>query len=406
MDYRSLFVYLDSYLAKTESLWRYQPFQHMTQSDDSSRYPWRDEYLLLSDFLNSISDHDIVSHRQQSGDDWLHTLLPELIDVRHAARFPISSKVDDSYSIEQQVQGLINGIPGRKAAQLDAMVNAVVRRVTKAEQWLEWCSGKGYLGRLLASHTKKKVVSFEYQATLCDAGRAFAKQHLLPITFVQGDALLPSAKKAIHPSSHALALHACGDLHIKLIQYGTELNLPALTVAPCCYHLIQSDRFMPISDAYQRAQVKLTREELRIPLQQTVTGGERVKRHRKLEMMYRIGVDMIFRKQCGDQEYTPLPSIKKSMLAEGFEHFVRWAADYHSRAIGECDFNDYISQAEKKFYQMERISLVQQQFYPILEAWIVLDKVLYLQEYGYDVSVEQFCSSIVTPRNLLIHAQL
>jgi hypothetical protein len=55
---------------------------------------------------------------------------------------------------------------------------------------------------------------------------------------------------------------------------------------------------------------------------------------------------------------------------------------------------------------MEKLALVQQAFFPLIEAWIILDKVIYLEEQGYHVTVMRFCDKSVTPRNILIHAEL
>jgi hypothetical protein len=407
MDYHALFVQLDSFLVQHQAVWRYQPFKHMTDSLTSD-YPWQDKFSPLSCFLDSISNNDIEQLRANShlASQLLDPFFPQLVEVRQAITFAASHN-ESGFRMNQLAPDYTNGIPGRKQAQLEAMVNAVVSMKTNGLQWLEWCAGKGYLGRILASLTEKKVVSFEYQESLCEAGKNFAKQHLLPITFVQGDAFLPSSKLAIEADAHALALHACGDLHVRLIEYGVALKLPAITVAPCCYHLIQSDRYVPMSEAYLcGAQINLTKEELRIPLQETVTGGERVKRHRQLEMIYRLGVDLIFREQFADRGYTPVPSVKKSLLANGFKHFANWAAQRQGRELDELDWDNYYVRAENKFYQMEKITLVQQQFYSILETWIVLDKVFYLQQHGYHVRVEPFCEKSVTPRNLLIHGWL
>ncbi|MBW7436181.1 hypothetical protein, partial [Escherichia coli] len=53
----------------------------------------------------------------------------------------------------------------------------------------------------------------------------------------------------------------------------------------------------------------------------------------------------------------------------------------------------------------EKLSLVQQGFRRLLEMWLVCDKALFLEEQGYQVSVNEFCPREVTPRNLLIHAK-
>jgi hypothetical protein len=407
MDYRSLFLRIDSFLAQNEAFWRYQPFIHVTASPETD-FPWQGQCPPLSDFLDSLSMPDIEklrSDNQRAIQD-VALYFPGLSDVVRDSTFPLV-RSPANWRFDHLPLDFRRGIPGRKLEQIEAMVKAVTATESKGTQWLEWCAGKGYLGRLLAQTTKKHVVSFEYQSDLCQAGADFAQAHGLAMSFIQGDVLRPSTKQAMPPQSHALALHACGDLHVKLIQYGTELKLPALSIVPCCYHLIQSDRYIAMSAEGRQAQLQLSQAELRIPLQETVTGGQRVKRHRQLEMIYRLGVDLIYRHQFGDHDYKPLPSIKKSMLANGFGDFLDWAAAYHQRRIeDDIDVPTYYAQAERKFHQMEKIALVQQQFYSLLEAWIVLDKVLFLQQKGYQVHVEQFCAKPITPRNLLIQARL
>lgn len=406
MDYRNLFNRIDVFLTKNEAFWRYQPFIHVTMAPEMD-FPWHGQCQPLDDFLNTLSMAEVEELRSDSGraTQDLAIFFPDLSEISRESVFPMShSQVN--LKLDQLPPDFSRGIPGRKLEQIEAMVNAVTATESKGAQWLEWCAGKGYLGRILAQTTKKDVVSFEYQASLCKAGADFAQQHGLPMTFIEGDVFLPTTKQAMARHSHALALHACGDLHVKLIQYGTELKLPALSIVPCCYHLIQSDRYLALSPEGRQAQLQLSQAELRIPLQETVTGGQRVKRHRQLEMIYRFGVDLIFRHQYGDDDYKPLPSIKKSMLANGFGHFLNWAAAYHQRRIGDIDVSAYLAQAQQKFHHMEKIALVQQQFYSLLEAWIVLDKVLFLQQHGYQVRVEQFCAKQITPRNLLIQAWL
>ncbi|MGR5470555.1 methyltransferase, partial [Vibrio astriarenae] len=93
------------------------------------------------------------------------------------------------------------------------------------------------------------------------------------MTFIQGDAFDAKAKAVFKPTQHAVALHACGDLHVRLMQYGCERGVAAMTISPCCYHLIQEAQYQPLSELGKASSLTLSKQELRIPLQQTVTGG-------------------------------------------------------------------------------------------------------------------------------------
>ena len=67
------------------------------------------------------------------------------------------------------------------------------------------------------------------------------------------------------------------------------------------------------------------------------------------------------------------------------------------------NFGLYLEQGEALFWEMEKLSLVQQVFRRPLEIWLALDRAIYLQEQGYEASIEEFCERSITPRNLLIH---
>ena len=69
------------------------------------------------------------------------------------------------------------------------------------------------------------------------------------------------------------------------------------------------------------------------------------------------------------------------------------------------DFDNWLQQGEQRFAITERMELVRQLFRRPLELWLVLDRVCYLEEFGYDVSLGTFCEKRMTPRNLLIHAE-
>lgn len=207
-------------------------------------------------------------------------------------------------------------------------------------------------------------------------------------------------------STHAVALHACGDLHVKMLHYATSSHAAAISFSPCCYHLIRDNEYHAMSKVAAQSDLQLTRRELRLPLQETVTGGERVRRQRQQEMVYRLGFDALV-SQVGHQAgYIPIPSIQKSKLNQGFAEFCQWAAQEKNIAMDftHVDLAHFESLGYQRFWQMERISLVQDGFRRLLELWLVLDKALYLQEQGYQVRVSEFCDRKATPRNLVVNA--
>ena len=122
-------------------------------------------------------------------------------------------------------------------------------------------------------------------------------------------------------------------------------------------------------------------------------------------MSFRLGFDNLLRDKLGFEEYVAVPSIKKSELSKGFEYFCKWAAEKKNIDLPEIDFTYWQDTGIKRFWHMERMSLIQQVFYRPLEVWLALDKAIFLQEKGYKVSLGEFCEREVTPRNILIHAE-
>ncbi|MGI9894079.1 methyltransferase [Vibrio natriegens] len=391
------FQFINDCLIDNQSLWRFDPFQ----SSIHPVLPWQEQYPDLCQWLASLSPLEIERLKAK----------PEEALAEISAYLPVLKLLSEHTHLETVPlkgldldRGLDSGVPGRKLEQIVAMGEAAIQS-HYGEEWLEWCSGKGYLGRILTTQTDQPVTSFEYQQSLCDSGQSAANEHQWKMTFIQGDAFDAKAKAVFKPTQHAVALHACGDLHIRLLQYGCEAGVSAMTISPCCYHLIQGEMYQPLSEIAQHSTLVLSKQELRIPLQQTVTGGERVRRHRQQEMIFRLGFDLITRQLLGIEEYQPVPSIRKSQLSEGFEALCLWAAEQKAIDISQSiDFNKFETLAEQRFWHMERMSLVQLVFQRPLELWLALDKVLYLEQRGYRASLSEFCAKTVTPRNILICA--
>ncbi|KAA8670165.1 methyltransferase [Vibrio gigantis] len=392
----SRFKTLDSFLLEHQVYWRSEPF-HLCQTQQQ---PWFDVNRALVDWLDNLSIENIQILKEQP-----HVLvkeligfLPELEEANQSIQFTTTALKGLTLP-----RGTEDGIPGRKLQQIVSMGEASLEH-HHGKEWLEWCSGKGFLGRILSQQSKQKVTSFEWQQSLCESGQKIADAQRLEMTFVQGDAFSEGADEVFNPNQHAVALHACGDLHVELVKKSVSHGLPAVTISPCCYHLIREENYQAMSSVAKASALTLSKSDLRIPLQETVTGGERVKRHRQLEMSYRLGFSQLLRAELNIDEYIPVPSIKKSELSEGFESFCHWASEVKEITLGsDIDFESYFAQGEKLFWEMEKLSLVQQVFRRPLEIWLALDRALYLQEQGYEASIEEFCERSVTPRNLLIH---
>lgn len=295
------------------------------------------------------------------------------------------------------------GIPGRKWQQVQALA-----AVLPAEQQpvLEWCAGKGYLGRLLAQVDGRDVVSLEWQETLCRAGQSAADEASLPVRFVQADALADSSVGWLPTNGQVVALHACGDLHTTLMRHWVASDSQRLTLSPCCYHLIGSDGYLPLSKRAAASRLRLAKLDLQLPLREVVTGGRGAGRKRHIEVLWRLAFDEWQREERGCDQYLPLPAFPKSLLAGSFADFVVWAAQTKGLAPpSSLNEAHWLQCGQARLSLVRRMELVSHLFRRPLEVWLLLDRALYLAEHGARVRIGTFCDWSVTPRNLVIDAQ-
>ncbi|UTV28658.1 methyltransferase [Photobacterium atrarenae] len=395
--YSPRFHRLDKLLTDNRAFWQFMPFA-------ATDLIWQSSHPGLCDWLNGLSDEAIAAFLHD-GEALALALSPWLPAAPELYRLSQLEALQPSGDASEPAwpQGLDVGIPGRKWQQITAF-----NRATPALQLpiLEWCAGKGHLGRVLAVSHQMPVVSLEWQQTLCEEGDVAARRLQLPIRFVHADAFEPASAEHVLARQHAVALHACGDLHVALLQRVTERRGKAVTISPCCYHLIRESHYQPLSRVGQQSQLQLSKHDLRLPLQETVTAGQRVRRQRRTEVSFRLGFDSLQRFVRGSDTYLPVPNVQKAQLNAGFASFCRWAAEKKQLELPSAiDFEHWLQQGEQRFARVERMELVRQLFRRPLELWLIEDRVGYLEERGYQVSVGAFCDKPVTPRNILIHAE-
>lgn len=293
-------------------------------------------------------------------------------------------------------------IPGRKWDQIEAFARAIgpVQRPL-----LEWCGGKGHLGRLLAVQWQQPVTTLEHDATLCAAGEQLAQRAHVEQRFVTADALDASAATRL-PGHHAVALHACGELHRTLVRQAVAARLPAFDIAPCCYHLLfgKREQYQPFTPL---ATLSLNADELRLSVTETVTSSRRVVSQRDQETAWKLGFDQLQRHLMGDDRYHPIKPVEKAWLPAGFEGFCRILAEREGLEItGPIDWSHFEEMGWQRRGEVMRLNLLRYALRRPLELWLVLDMVCYLEEAGYRVTFGTFCERNVTPRNLLISARL
>ena len=390
------FAALDRLLTRYRPFWQCQPFHWRDNC-------WRESTPALAACLDRLTTEQVFALETDPAalPALLKPWFPELDALAELCELPRHQE-----PLASVPDGLGNYIPGRKWQQLRHFAAAMpgVRGPV-----LEWCAGKGHLGRLLAFQSGQPVLSLEWQAELCEAGQRLATRARVPMRFVQGDAFSAAAQELVQPQQHAVALHACGELHMRLLQVAAQRHTQALSISPCCYHLISGASYQPMSEAARASALRLTTQDLRMTVQETVTAGERERRLRNIELTWRLGFDLLQRQLRGVDGYLPVPNLQKRWLSGSFVEFARWALAVKGLSLPPEMTLAQVAHFEQagaaRLPVVARMELVRHLFRRPLELWLVLDRALFLQEQGYRVALGEFCPRHLTPRNILIHAE-
>lgn len=384
---------LDQFLTEHRAFWQLQPFHHR-------KMPWTGQLADLSSWLEALDDQqfDQLSNEPAALASALSPWLPRASDALPLTAFRELSSVDLNWDPGWSWQ-----IPGRKWEQILAFTRHVPRVQSPL---LEWCAGKGHLGRLLAQVRDQPVTGLEIDPALCQAGEALAIRSASQARLLPQDVLAPEASKHLGPETHAVALHACGDLHGRLLELAPARSVQALSISPCCYHRTSADRYVPFSRSCSHSALTLSRQDLALAVQETVTAGRRVRTLRDIEIAWRLGFDELQREVRGEDRYLPVPSVAKAVLGGDFAGFCGWAAAAKGVELPrDLNFERFEQAGYERARRTRRIELVIQLFRRPLETWLVLDRALYLEEQGYAVEVGTFCPRHLTPRNLMIRAR-
>ncbi len=385
---------LDTFLSEHQALWRPRPF---TQR----QLPWETAHPGLAAWLRQRTLEDAEnSHNHPEQLDApapFPALAAEATTLGAVGELPIQAITPAAHRLNVDV-------PGRKWQQIEAFA-ACLRFTDTPRHWLDWCSGKGHLGRRLLQ-ADQQLTCLEYDPALVSSGQALSQHHNLPALHRQQDVLADDAAQHLGADLTPVALHACGDLHVRLLQLANAAGCRQLAVAPCCYNRIHASHYQALSVAGQNSTLRLSLDDLALPLSETVTAGARVRRQRDSSMARRLGFDLLQRQLRGCDDYLPTPSLPSAWLEKPFADYCRdLAALKNLSTVGAQDWPALEAAGWQRLAEVRNLELLRGLFRRPLELWLLLDRALFLESQGYVVRLGTFCKATLTPRNLLLLAE-
>lgn len=380
---------LDAQLHCAHDLWHPQPFREM-------RPAWCADYPNLLAELLALDEAtaEALNNDGRAALAFLARYFPPAADLATLSEMPIcqaGTKIDHGWRWAWE-------IPGRKQQQIEAFAAAAHPARLPV---LDWCAGKGHLGRLLALQWQVAVTSLEIDPLLCEAGAQLAARSQVNQKFACKNVL--TATDSISSAQQAVALHACGDLHRRLIQGGAAAGVAQLDIAPCCYYRGIAAVYQPLSGALQ---TRVTRDDARLAVTETVTASARLRRQRDKEMAWKLGFDSWRREITGESGYRSFKPVPAAWFRGDFPSFIILMAQRENRVVPyRSSLAGFESLGWQRQREVMRLSVVRHAFRRPLEVLLVQDLGLYLEARGYEVIIGRFCERQLTPRNLLISAR-
>lgn len=395
---RERFLALDAFLSAQQSIWREKPFV-------KQRLDWEADFPELSSWLRArnladakaCDENPYLVAAPQPFASW--ALQAELLS--QMGRFSHPALIERPLRMR-------SGIAERKWQQIDAFARSVHggagQLLTDTTHWLDWCAGKGHLGRYLA-WPNANLQCLEFDPELISSGQVISQKHLAHAQHTLCDVMSCESAEPLQQTGVVVALHACGDLHTHLVRQVSQQGAAALALAPCCYNRTQTESYQALSSLGQASQLQFDREDLSLPLMATVTATARERRMRDQSMAWRLAFDLLQRELRGIDEYLSTPPLSAAWFNQSF---AQWCCDL-AELKGLSDLPEQNWPALEltgwqRLAEVRNLELVRGVFRRPLELWLVLDQALLLQEQGFSVEVGEFCPLELTPRNLLLLA--
>ncbi|MBB6520465.1 methyltransferase [Pseudoteredinibacter isoporae] len=396
-QYKDLFANLCADLQVQKEYWQSNAFRE-------PELAWRDHLPKLHTALLALDDGQLAEMESDNAilGKFIQRYLPGFKALLSAADCVPSLSLSLP-EVPHEMRFFANHIPGRKWQQIQYFSAHMEGR---GERFVDWCCGKGHLGRYIARSRSAEVLGLEWDPVLVEEGRAMSlslKAGAMDLKCC--DVLSSESTQHLTGKDHVLALHACGDLHRELLNAAVAESMQAVSIAPCCYQKIRAEKHRFLSRLGQEQVLELRRQDLHTIVQETVTAPGAVRRRRIQLQQWRLGFDVLQRQLRGIDEYLSTPSLPQSALKLGFAGFCRLLAERRELPLtDEPDWDYFEKQGEQRFAEARRLDLLRLAYRRILEITVLLDQMLFLQEQSFQVELVEFCPKELSPRNLLINA--
>ncbi|MCP4499597.1 MAG: methyltransferase [Deltaproteobacteria bacterium] len=396
------------FLAKTSFLWSPRPFREEVS--------WPDAFEDVAHWCLNLDDYELEAAEKELSLVSQKALPTALKEWRKEVERLVSLPSLGQLVAQHRQKEFFRGVKARKQHQIQSFMAALHPKLGNEhpQRILDWCAGKAHLSRSFAASKGAidlpvDVLAFEIQPQLVKNATESAEKEALFFRGECQDVLQEFSDEAQLADAcrgrHLFALHGCGALSCRALDAAVHFELKSVHVAGCCFHKFHA-RYLPRTELGKRAGLVLEAGDLHLPATDETVADPAKKAHRRRAMLYRAAFDELLREVAGQKKYTSTPALPRRAFADGFPLFVKILNERCVQKLpnnlSSATLKYALDEGEKRMARARRLGVVRGVFRRLIEVWIALDRGVSLQESGFDVEVGTFCSSAITPRNVMI----
>lgn len=267
--------------------------------------------------------------------------------------------------------------------------------------------GVGLMAQVISSELKLKVTSIDREKDFQQSGVSRQEKYLKSddhITYLNFD-LAKNKDDFYHlidETKMTLGLHTCGPLSVFQIDASIN-NKAACLNFPCCYHKLTCDD-VNISSLAKRTPLKLNSYALTLAARAHQKYDEKALDQKYRVKFYRYTMHFLLKEFFDQDKIVGLGNSRIELYSKPFSVY---ASEQFSRLklsspLDDEQLNGYFSEKIPLLTKMRAMGVFREALGRVLEVYILVDRILYIQDHGIKADLHKVFDEEISPRNLAI----
>lgn len=413
MDFKSHAERLAHFIDQYSPIWREEVMNEYPQT--IADYP--EEWLIyLANLRDSeLFDFDckrpLLKHAPAS-------LAQFVKEIQELSKIGVGNKTS---SIPKLETWAYQGVKAKKRHEIERIMPIIqdFYKKTNFDHAVDIGGGVGHLARVMAHYLGIKTYTIDQNNEFQKIGNERSKKYrklsnakeLIFIHSAFKDQVADEAqfKSIFIPSAFLLGLHSCGALSNSIIKTSIEKKAIGLLNFGCCYYRMNSENDFPLSVFYKMNSFKrINLFGLSLATRSHAEMKYSTYQTKKRVKYYRYALHLFLLEKFNNKYFTDVGECPIHVYDLPFSHYIGLKLEelklkniWSSKEFDDFFESDKIQSALKTMFLC---NLIRWQIGRVLEIYILIDRCIYLEENGYNVSLKEYFDEVISPRNLGILA--